>query len=71
MAVPMVDARRSCALFAGVVQIPGVTHVIENFLDPTFADSRFARSRSPTAIEALALVVGGDALARSASASPT
>ena len=41
MAVPMVILA-VLAIVGGVVQIPGVTHVIENFLDPTFADSRFA-----------------------------
>ena len=49
------SARRRCgspmailavlAIVAGVLQIPGVTHVIESFLDPTFADSRFAGDR--------------------------
>jgi NADH-quinone oxidoreductase subunit L len=29
------------ALFAGVLQIPGVDHVVENFLDGSFEDSRF------------------------------
>jgi NADH-quinone oxidoreductase subunit L len=32
------------ALFAGFLQIPGVTHVIESFLEPTFADSTIANS---------------------------
>ncbi len=33
------------SVVAGVLQIPGVTHVVENFLDPTFEDSRFAEHR--------------------------
>jgi NADH-quinone oxidoreductase subunit L len=32
------------ALFAGFLQIPGVTHVIESFLEPTFEDSTIANS---------------------------
>ncbi|HZO60927.1 MAG TPA: NADH-quinone oxidoreductase subunit L [Solirubrobacterales bacterium] len=46
------------AITAGVVQIPGVTHVIENFLEPTFEDSRFAHTDVSGGIEALALSVG-------------
>jgi NADH-quinone oxidoreductase subunit L len=46
------------AIFGGVVQIPEVTHVIENFLDPSFADSRFASLDVSGGIEALALIVG-------------
>ncbi len=29
------------ALFAGLIQVPGVDHVLESFLEPTFASSRF------------------------------
>ena len=32
----------SCALFAGLVQVPGVDDVVTNFLDPVFADSPLA-----------------------------
>jgi NADH-quinone oxidoreductase subunit L len=46
------------AIVGGVVQIPGVTHVIERFLDPTFEDSRFIDVETSTANEVLALVVG-------------
>ena len=46
-------------MVGGVLQIPGVTHVIENFLDPTFEDSRFADIEVSGGLEALALVVGG------------
>jgi NADH-quinone oxidoreductase subunit L len=47
------------AVGAGVIQIPGVTHVVENFLDPTFEDSRFVNTDVSGGLEALALVVGG------------
>jgi NADH-quinone oxidoreductase subunit L len=46
------------AIVGGVLQIPGVTHVIEHFLDPTFSDSRFKQVDVSGGIEALALVVG-------------
>jgi NADH-quinone oxidoreductase subunit L len=46
------------SIFGGVLQIPGVTHVIENFLEPSFADSRFADVDVSGGLEALALVVG-------------
>jgi NADH-quinone oxidoreductase subunit L len=47
------------AVFAGVIQIPGVTHVVESFLEPTFEDSRFASTDVSGGLEALALIVGG------------
>jgi NADH-quinone oxidoreductase subunit L len=47
------------AVVAGVLQIPGVTHVVENFLHPTFEDSRFAGTDVSGSLEALALIVGG------------
>jgi len=46
-------------VLAGVLQIPGLTHVVENFLHPTFEDSRFAETDVSGGLEALALVVGG------------
>jgi NADH-quinone oxidoreductase subunit L len=46
------------AIVGGFVQIPGVTHVIEHFLDPTFADSRFIDVETSTGHEVLALVAG-------------
>src|SRR6185437_7432605 len=46
------------ALVAGLVQIAGVTHVVENFLDPTFEDSRFVNTDVSGGLEALALIVG-------------
>ena len=47
------------AVVGGVLQIPWVTHVVENFLHPTFEDSRFAETDVSGGLEALALVVGG------------
>jgi NADH-quinone oxidoreductase subunit L len=46
------------AVLGGVVQIPGVSHVVENFLDPTFAGSRFADVEVSTGHNALVLVGG-------------
>jgi NADH-quinone oxidoreductase subunit L len=46
------------AIFGGVLQIPGVTHMVENFLDPTFADSRFIDIETSAGHEVLALVAG-------------
>jgi NADH-quinone oxidoreductase subunit L len=47
------------AIVGGVVQIPQVTHVISSFLEPTFADSRFAGVEPSGGIDALSLIVGG------------
>jgi NADH-quinone oxidoreductase subunit L len=47
------------ALVAGVVQIPGVTDVIEHFLEPTFEDSRFHDTAPTEGSELVGLVVGG------------
>jgi NADH-quinone oxidoreductase subunit L len=47
------------AIVGGVVQIPQVTHVISNFLEPTFAGSRFAGVEPSGGIDALSLIVGG------------
>jgi NADH-quinone oxidoreductase subunit L len=47
------------ALLAGAVQVPGVDDVIENFLAPTFADSRFHDTAPTTGSELLGLVAGG------------
>jgi NADH-quinone oxidoreductase subunit L len=46
------------AVGAGVIQIPEVTHVVENFLHPTFEDSRFTGTEVSGGTEALALIVG-------------
>jgi len=47
------------AVLAGAVQVPGVDDVIENFLAPTFADSRFHDTAPTTGSELLGLVAGG------------
>jgi NADH-quinone oxidoreductase subunit L len=46
------------AIVGGVLQIPQVTNVISNFLEPTFADSRFAGLEPSGAIDALSLTGG-------------
>jgi NADH-quinone oxidoreductase subunit L len=46
------------SVVAGALQVPGVTHVVENFLHPTFEDSRFADTEVSGTYEALALIVG-------------
>jgi NADH-quinone oxidoreductase subunit L len=46
------------ALFAGFLQIPGVDNVIENFLDPTFAGSRFASTIPSDGAAWFGLLVG-------------
>ena len=46
------------AIIGGVLQVPGVTHVVENFLDPTFHDSRFVDIDTSTGYEVLALLAG-------------
>jgi NADH-quinone oxidoreductase subunit L len=57
MAAPMILLAVG-ALFGGLVQIPGLTHVTENFLHPAFADSGFAGLDVSGKYEALAVVVG-------------
>jgi NADH-quinone oxidoreductase subunit L len=47
------------ALGAGAVQIPGVTDVIEHFLEPTFEDSRFHDTAPTEGSELIGLVAGG------------
>jgi len=46
------------AIIAGVLGIPGVTDTLEHFLEPTFADSRFAETAPSTGAEVGGLVVG-------------
>ena len=47
------------ATVAGFLQIPGVTHVVDSFLEPSFADSRYYASLDPsTGTEYGGLVVG-------------
>jgi NADH-quinone oxidoreductase subunit L len=60
MAIPMLILS-VLAIGAGVLQIPGATHVVENFLDPSFVDSRLAQISTSTRSEVLAVVVGAAA----------
>jgi NADH-quinone oxidoreductase subunit L len=46
------------ALFAGLLQVPGVTDVIERFLEPTFEDSPLAAIHPSTGAEWAGLAVG-------------
>ncbi len=47
------------AIIAGALGIPGVTDTLEHFLEPTFADSRFADVHPSTGAEVSGLVLGG------------
>jgi NADH-quinone oxidoreductase subunit L len=47
------------ALVAGYIAIPGVDNVLEKFLEPTFADSRFADTGPSTGAEWIGLAIGG------------
>ena len=47
------------ALFAGLVQIPGVDDLIEKFLEPSFADSHFHDTAPSDGSEWFGLVIGG------------
>ena len=47
------------ALFAGVLQIPGVTDVVEGFLEGTFEGSRYAGIHPSDSAEYTGLVIGG------------
>jgi NADH-quinone oxidoreductase subunit L len=46
------------ALIGGFVGIPGLTDTLEHFLEPTFADSRFAESKPTESAEYIGLGVG-------------
>jgi NADH-quinone oxidoreductase subunit L len=47
------------AIGLGVLQIPGVTHVVDSFLEPVFADSELAESLHPSVgTEWVGLIVG-------------
>jgi NADH-quinone oxidoreductase subunit L len=46
------------AVVGGLLQIPNTTHVIEHFLDPTFADSSFIDTEASNTLLAVGLVVG-------------
>jgi NADH-quinone oxidoreductase subunit L len=59
---PMKAAMGPLALLAivgGYIAIPGVDNVLEKFLEPTFANSRFADTQPSTGAEWIGLVVGG------------
>jgi NADH-quinone oxidoreductase subunit L len=47
------------SIVGGIVFVPGVTDWLERFLEPTFADSRFAGKGPSTGAEWAGLVVGG------------
>jgi NADH-quinone oxidoreductase subunit L len=46
------------AIVGGVLQIPGVDHSIENFLEPVFADSRLVRHQPSTKADWIGLAIG-------------
>ncbi len=46
------------ALVGGALQIPGIDDAVTKFLDPTFADSRLARSQLPTSPAWVGLIIG-------------
>jgi len=59
---PMKAAMGPLALLSivgGVVSIPGVSDILEKFLEPTFADSRFHDTAPTTGAEIWGLVAGG------------
>jgi NADH-quinone oxidoreductase subunit L len=47
------------ALFGGLVQIPGVVHVISDFLEPVFEESHLAHIHPTAGAEWLGLAIGG------------
>jgi NADH-quinone oxidoreductase subunit L len=47
------------ALFAGFLQIPGVDSVVENFLEPTFAGSKYADTVPSDGAAWFGLLIGG------------
>ena len=47
------------ALFAGLIQVPGVTDVLFKFLDPVFAGSPLSAVQASTGAEWRGLVIGG------------
>jgi len=47
------------ALLAGFVQVPGVTDMVEKFLEPTFADSHFHDTAPSDRAEWVGLAIGG------------
>ena len=59
------------ALFAGLIQVPGVDETVTNFLDPVFADSPLAAIHPSVAASWTGLAIGARDLASPGSASPT
>jgi len=61
-ALPMKVAMGVLAVFAiiaGFAQVPEVTHLVDDFLEPTFAESRFHEELSPSGtLTAAGLVIG-------------
>ena len=47
------------ALLAGVLQVPGIDEAVDKFLEPTFADSRYADVHPSTGTEWIELGIGG------------
>jgi NADH-quinone oxidoreductase subunit L len=47
------------AIIGGIVGIPGVTYWLQNFLEPTFADSKFVDVQPTTKASWIGLVIGG------------
>ena len=47
------------ALVGGFIQVPGIDKGVERFLDPTFADSRFAHLTVATGTAWVGLIIGG------------
>ncbi|MBI4896869.1 MAG: NADH-quinone oxidoreductase subunit L [Actinobacteria bacterium] len=47
------------SVVAGVIQVPGVTHAVDAFLEPTFASSRYLDTAPGTGAEQLGLAIGG------------
>jgi NADH-quinone oxidoreductase subunit L len=59
--LPMKVAMGTLAALAtvgGLIQIPGVDSVVERFLSPTFADSRFAHTQVSTGSAWVGLIIG-------------
>ena len=47
------------ALFAGLIQVPGVTDVLDKFLDPVFEEAPISHVHPSNADEYKGMVVGG------------
>jgi NADH-quinone oxidoreductase subunit L len=47
------------SVVSGALQIPGVSHAVSSFLEPTFADSRYLHTEPTLGAEYFGLVIGG------------